>query len=149
MENYSAIVHTNTCPWTFTLESTGWLRSLDCVLRSRTLPLRTLSISFINSFQSVLFVGRRFRFSIRLNFRALAAEQEQDRLTTVLRTVQGLWLGSMKSVFSTLWHLCWKTYLILPNVGSTYINVVSNYVRVCYSYTILTNLTYKGRSKLQ
>ena len=33
--------------------------------------------------------------------------------------------GSMKNTFSMLWHLRWKTYVILPNVGSTYVNVVA------------------------
>ena len=33
-------------------------------------------------------------------------------------------LGSIKSAFSTLWQLRWRTYVIFPNVGSTYVNVV-------------------------
>jgi hypothetical protein len=37
-----------------------------------TLPVFMLSISFINSFQSGRFVGRRFNASIRLSFRAFA-----------------------------------------------------------------------------
>ena len=46
----------------------------------------------------------------------------------------------MKSAFSTLWQLHWKTYKILPDIDTTYVNVGGTCVKTADT-AMLTNVT--------
>ena len=55
----------------------------------------------------------------------------------------------MKSAFSTLWQLHWKTYKILPNIDTTYVNVGGTYVKTADTailtyYNVVSNYIVVG-----